>query len=208
LLIRSAFFHWHMRTFKDSVPYLVPVFEQHVSLMTYGDDCKGSVSRTLHGFDHITVATFLEARDIIFTMPDKSSDRKPFLKDEDCDFLKRKNVYHPELKHILGALDETSIMKSLHSNVKSSAISQVELSVQVLDGALFEWFAHGRDVYESRREQVLQVAERHGLVSSCRNLRKTYDDWVDEWKTQYRPGDDSSITSHYVSSLSDDSSDF
>jgi hypothetical protein len=66
------------------------------------------------------------------------------MKDEDADFLKRKNVFIPELERHVGALDEESIFKSLHSNLRSKSLTKQELAATCIDGAIREWFFHGR----------------------------------------------------------------
>lgn len=74
------------------------------------------------------------------------------MKDGDADFLKRKNRYDEDLDSVVGMLDEMSIFKSLHSGLKSADLSPKEISAQNIDGALREWFFHGREIFELRME--------------------------------------------------------
>lgn len=141
----------------------LPKFKSVCAVGTYGDDLKGSVKVGYDWFNHVTVAEFLGKNDIVFTMPDKESEPIPFMKDEDADFLRRKNVYNPETGLIHGALDEESIFKSLHS-VNKSALGQEELAIQNMQCALREWFHHGREVYERRQRQLLEVADKAGFL--------------------------------------------
>jgi hypothetical protein len=88
----------------------------------------------------------------------------------------------------MGALDENSIFKSLTSVLKSKAISPMEQSMQNIDGALREWFAHGREHYEMRREQMKQVAKQHGITGGCAMLNCSYDDCLEMYRERYGLG--------------------
>jgi hypothetical protein len=163
----------------------LPKFREICSLITYGDDAKSSVKEGYDEFNHIAVADFLKSNDMVFTMPDKTSTPTKFMKDEDADLLKRKNVFNPDLQLIMGALDEKSIFKSLHSVLKSKAVSNEEQCMSNIDGALREWFAHGRDVYETRRTQMQEVASLANIQHGCKELQTTYDDCVDRYCEKY-----------------------
>jgi hypothetical protein len=158
-------------------------FRDVVSLATYGDDAKGSVMVGFEKFNHISFASFLEANDMKFTMPDKESEPVPLMTDTQADFLKRKNRFDEDLGHVVGMLEEKSIFKSLHSILKSKVASPEEVAAQNIDGALREWFFHGRDVYEMRRAQMQEVAKRTSML--CQTLQMSFDDKVDEWKEKY-----------------------
>jgi hypothetical protein len=56
-----------------------------------------------------------------------------------------------------------------------------------IDGALREWFNHGRDKYELRRSQMKIIAERAKIDHGCLMLNKTFDDQLLEWKEKYMP---------------------
>ena len=156
-----------------------------MALETYGDDAYGSVRPGYDKFNHVQMANYLADHDMKFTMPDKESDPIPFLNRFDADFLKRKNRYSEELGQYVGMLEEASIFKSLHSIIKSKSVSPMEVCTQNIDGALREWFFHGREVFEHRRKQMKQIAEVHDLP--CRTLEDDYDSRVAEWKLKYKP---------------------
>jgi hypothetical protein len=118
-------------------------------------------------------------------MPDKESEPVPFMNRYDVDFLKRKTRYSEELGHFVGMLDESSIFKSLHSILRSKEVTPIEVCTQNVDGALREWFFHGREVFEHRRAQMRQIADECELP--CRTLDKDYDSRVEEWKLKYKP---------------------
>lgn len=160
-------------------------FQDVVSLITYGDDAKSSVREGWDEFNHIAVAEFLAARDMKFTMPDKTSIPTKFMTDEAADLLKRKNVFNKEVGLYFGALDESSIFKSLHSVLRSKAVTNDEQCMSNIDGACREWFAHGRDVYEKRRLQMQEVAEKSGLAFGCQELDVSYDEALDRFCEKY-----------------------
>jgi hypothetical protein len=160
-------------------------FRKACAATTYGDDVKSSVNRKYPGYNHITVAKFFKKHDVIFTMPDKTSTPTEYMDDADCEFLKRRSVYNAEVNMSFGALDEMSIFKSLHSAVRSKVLSPTEQAVSNIDGALQEWFAHGEDVYELRRAQMIQISDRAGFT--CRETSTPYAIRLAEWKEKYLP---------------------
>lgn len=179
LLFRCAYYHIYAGR-KN-----LPAFRDVCSLITYGDDAKSSVHADFPEFNHISVAKFLEERDMKFTMPDKESEPTPYMIDKEADLLKRANVYSEDTGMIMGALDEDSIFKSLHSCLKSKAITREQQAMQNIDGALREWFNHGREVYEKRREQMREVAKRAGITHGCTVIHESYDDRLQAWKDKY-----------------------
>ena len=179
LLFRCAFFH----IYKDRK---VPEFREVCALITYGDDAKSSVHQDYPEFNHIAVASFLAERDMKFTMPDKESVPTPYMRDEDADFLKRKTVFHEELQCATGALDESSIFKSLHAVLKSGAMTLEQQSMSNIDSALRDWFHHGRAVYELRQSQMQEVANRAEISHGCPMLSVSYDELVSQWKDKYQ----------------------
>jgi hypothetical protein len=89
--------------------------------------------------------------------------------------------------YYLGALDENSILKSLKAVLKSKHVTLHEQSAQNIDGALREWFLHGREKYEERRSQMIRVAESEQISHMCSMLDKTFDDCLEVWKSKYDP---------------------
>lgn len=176
LLLRCAYYHIY-----DGK--CVAPFHHNVAVMTYGDDVKGSVREGFDAFNHMSYAKFLKERDMVFTMPDKTSDPVPYMKEKDADFLKRKSVFNKHLGIYLGALDEDSIFKSLTSVLKSKAVSPLEQSIQNMDGALREWFMHGEEVYERRRTQMMEVAKEHSI--SCDMLSVSYHEYLRKYAERY-----------------------
>lgn len=175
MLMRSAFY---------SV-YPTSNFNRFVNIMTYGDDVKGSVSWRCPGFNHLSVAKFLDAHDMKFTMPDKKSTPTRYMKNSECDFLKRVTFYNPELQCKIGILSDESIFKSLHSQMASKHVSAKEIAAQNIDGALMSWAYHGREKFMMRREQLRKVAAMCDIEHMCTRLNLEYDVFVEGWKKTF-----------------------
>jgi hypothetical protein len=120
-------------------------------------------------------------------MPDKESELVDFLPVEEFEFLKRKSVYHPKLGVELGALCDKSCFKMLHYYLrdKRSPNTPEYACALNIDTACREWFNHGEEVYEKRREQLQEIAKRAEISHLCEELNTTYDERVFEWKKRY-----------------------
>jgi len=163
-------------------------FRDMVALGTYGDDNSASVSPLLDGFTIRSIAECLAQFGQIYTMPDKESELTDFISEDDWEFLKRKNVYNEELGIHLGALSETSIAKSLHCQVRPKGCDGEDIScARNIDGALREYFAWGRETYETRREQLIRVANDHEIAFLCKELDVDYGAALERWRDKYVP---------------------
>jgi hypothetical protein len=178
LYVRIAFF----ALFKE---VKIGDFRKCVSALTYGDDFIGSVAKEYRNFNFEYFKAFLAKHKMKVTLPCKDDSSSEFLDKEDVDFLKRKSCYIPEIAQTIGKLDENSIFKSLHSNVKSKSCSTAELQRAVLQGAMHEWFAHGREVYELRLKQMEEVCRRVDLPAG--DILLPYESRVEHWIQKYRP---------------------
>jgi hypothetical protein len=158
-----------------------------LAFMTYGDDNCGSVKE---GYDQINIRDYsqwLGKYGQIYTMPDKNSELVPYLSADNVEFLKRHSNTPEGLPVPVGALAEASIFKSLHKIVKTkdSPLTDEESAAINIDGAVREWFSYGRDKYETRREQMKEVAQRAGIRHLCSELDVTYDERVTKWYENY-----------------------
>jgi hypothetical protein len=161
-----------------------------VNLITYGDDFCGSVSSDHPEFNHVSMAAVLAEADIILTMPDKTATPTPYMTIDSVDFLKRKSYFNKELNQYVGVLEEDSIFKSLHCQMNSKDASPQNIAGQNIDGALNSWFYHGKELFEMRRAQMKEVAEKADLNHMVRTLEVDYEMRVDEWKiTHGRPSE-------------------
>lgn len=198
LQLRCAYFHlWP----NSSTP---EPFRDNCAIMTYGDDVKGSVRPGYDWFNHISYANFLRERDMVFTMPDKESIPTEYMEDSDADFLKRHNIFNEDTGMIHGALDEASIFKSLHVVLESKVASFEDQCISNVDGALREWWQHGREVYETRRSQMNKVADVHEMLKSCKMLTKTYEDGLVRFRQIYLGDEEEIDESTFVSTVGDE----
>jgi hypothetical protein len=162
-------------------------FRDCVKLITYGDDNIGSVRPDIENFTIKGASEFLEAHGQVYTMPDKESELVDFLPPEEFEFLKRVSVYHPKLGVNVGALVEKSCFKMLHFYLrdKNSPDSERVACAKNIDTACREWFNHGEEVYESRRKQLIEVAERSNIRNLCEEIDVIYDARAEAWREKY-----------------------
>jgi hypothetical protein len=190
LLHRLAFNHVYDEERRDEIGLELGLgrrarMRDLVNLVTYGDDAMGSVMEGYDDFNHVTMANYLAENGMKFTMPDKTSEPKPFMHFHEVDFLKRRTAFNPDLGVNVGQLDESSIFKSLHSILKSKAVEPLEVSRMNIDGALREWFFYGEKHFEMRRGQMEKVAKKCRITSDA--LDMDYWERVEEWKLKYTP---------------------
>jgi len=168
----------------DNIIGLEYVFRDSVAIMTYGDDLAGSVHHDAREFNFRTVKEFFASHGIKITLPDKSDVVCDFIPRKDLDFLKRTSNYIPEIDARLGKLVEDSIFKSLHSNLESKVATRREVSASAIVGAMHEWFAHGRSVFEMRQQQMRTVCERADMKLNAVEI--TFDERAAHWLENYR----------------------
>lgn len=164
-------------------------FREACALITYGDDNAGSVAPEFSGFNIKSCSDVLAKYGQTYTMPDKESEMVDFIGIDQLEFLKRKSVYHPLLNCEVGALSEDSCFKMLHCFLreKNSPLSEVEACAMNIDTALMEWFNHGPEVYEMRRDQMRDLARLARLTNLCTQLHVSYLDKVEQWHDRYDP---------------------
>lgn len=162
-------------------------FRDCVKLITYGDDNIGSVRPDIENFTIKGASEFLGVHGQVYTMPDKESELVDFLPPEEFEFLKRVSVFHPKLGVNVGALVEKSCFKMLHFYLrdKNSPDSERVACAKNIDTACREWFNHGEEVYETRRKQLIEVAERSDIRKLCEEIDVDYDMRADAWREKY-----------------------
>lgn len=158
-------------------------FRSCVAAITYGDDFFGSVLEEYRRFNFYTYKEFLAKTGMKITLPDKSDDEVCFMDIKDSDFLKRKSNFIPEIGHSIGKLDENSIFKSLHANLASKSCLPEEVSSSCIETAMHEWFAHGRELYNVRAEQMREVCDLADLPVPA--VHVTFDERVRNWQNKY-----------------------
>lgn len=139
-------------------------FNSVVTQMNYGDDNIMSVSEDRKEFNHTAIQKELEKSGVIYTMADKEGVSIPFIKMEDCAFLKRTFRHDVDRDVYLGPLDVMSLYKTLHTCVKSDTVTLELQNCDMVSSVLFEAFLHGRDFYEDFREKMIKVLEKCSVV--------------------------------------------
>lgn len=160
----------------------VPQFDQRVALMCYGDDNAMSVASEEKLFNHTSVSNELNKVGITYTMADKEAESVPFLPLSEISFLKRGFVWSEDVQSYVAPIEVSSISKSLHNYMSRKGVETLpeEIAANALLAANMEFYYHGRDVFEERRAQILQVARESGVIPYLNNLQ-TYDDLTERF---------------------------
>jgi len=175
--VRMCFFHLY--PFSEN-------FRNACALMTYGDDGIASVNKSFPLFNIQSFIKYMKGHDMKVTLPTKDDrDDIDLLPLRELDFLKRRSFYIPEIGFRIGQLDEMSIFKSLHCNLKSSVCTDMEVAVATIESAMHEWFAYGRDHYSLRMEQMRRVCDE--LKVPVRNAFVPFEVRVEDWISKYQP---------------------
>jgi len=159
-------------------------FQLYVKLITYGDDFVAGVNTLLcPWFNFANVQQVLLLIGVVLTRADKLPGSYNFKNIYDVEFLKRKFVYHEELKRHVAPLNMSSIEKSLVICVKSKSISQSHQNLAIMHSALFEMFFHGRDEFERFRDQILRYVEEADLYPYMEGRQyPTYDELLEHFR--------------------------
>jgi hypothetical protein len=165
----------YYKIMKDVDMKIIPLFNENIELMCYGDDNIMGVDDGFKMFNHTSVSNALAEYGIVYTMADKTSASIPFLHISSCDFLKRKFVFSEELQKDLCPIDETSIQKMLHCVIKSKVLTMDEQCSEVICCANREYFQYGREVFDMRHEQLQRIIDMHHLNVFCKDF-KSYDE--------------------------------
>jgi hypothetical protein len=136
----------------------IPDFDQRISLNCYGDDNGGEFhpDETL-GMDDI--GRILGECGITYTTADKKIITRKSMPFEEVSFLKRGFKWSEELGYYLAPIELASISKSLHNMMKrkgSETLPEV-IAASAIHSANREFFHHGKEVFEVRREQLLEL---------------------------------------------------
>ncbi|UQZ09578.1 putative RNA-dependent RNA polymerase [Freshwater macrophyte associated picorna-like virus 16] len=162
------------------------IFNEHVSLMTYGDDNIMSVSEDRPEFTHTSIAAALANYDISYTMADKTAASIPYIHLSQTSFLKRQFVFSEEYGIYLAPIEEMSLFKTLHSHLASKELTKEEHAANAIECVLREWFLFGEEVFNQRRMQLLEIAKKHTLMHHFRDNQLLTFDYLDsEFRNKY-----------------------
>lgn len=135
-------------------------FKCNVNLITYGDDNGMGVSRKVPWFNHTAIQHALKGIGVTYTMADKESESRPYIRIDEFTFLKRAWRLEPELGMYACPLEEASIHKSLTVWVPSRTIDEFAQMVAVIVAANNEYFFFGREVFEKHHAFFAGVLAR------------------------------------------------
>jgi len=139
-------------------------FKENVALLCYGDDNIMGVSEDTPWFNHTNIADTLSMSGVVYTMADKEAESVPYVNLDDLSFLKRGARFEEDLGAFLAPIEMDSIFKSLHNRVVNrTSCSAREHAGAAISAACTEFFLHGREVYEKRVPQLLEIVEKHDL---------------------------------------------
>lgn len=139
-------------------------FKRHVRLYTYGDDNIMGVRRGSDWFNHTVIARKLAEIGVEYTMADKESASVPFISIDDASFLKRTWRFDEEVGAMLAPLDEASIQSSLVVGIIDKDTVPQAHAVAIMQGALNEYFFHGKEKFGEWREKFGRVIISEGLT--------------------------------------------
>lgn len=135
-------------------------FQQHVSLMTYGDDNIMGVSKDAPWFNHTALSQALSSIGMVYTMADKDAESVPYISIRDADFLKRGFV--PSEGRVLCPLSLTSIHKSLCVWVKSKTEVTQDQYTSVVGSAVREFFQYGPERFALETDRLKRLLRHLG----------------------------------------------
>jgi len=162
----------------------VPLFKVVVSLMTYGDDNIMTVKKGYEQFNHTEIAKQFAKVGIKYTMADKDAESVPFIHLSDASFLKHFAVWDDELNLYRSPVEEASIAKMLHTHLKSKVLSMKQSSAEAIQNVALKYFEFGRSIYEVRREQLLEVADKADIRSYVGPI-PSYDERLEWYRTKF-----------------------
>ena len=187
---------YHRCVFRILYPNYKGKFTDAVSLMSYGDDVKMSVSKDFPQYNHTKIQEVFNSFGIDYTMAEKEAESVPFIDHVDADFLKRKSRWEPSYSYEdesggqhngmwIAMLDKESIYKSLHCNLSSKSQAQEEVAIQCIGGALREMFFYGKEEFDAFHEQMKEVVTRMQWNSSMpEQFWLSYESREDAWLAQ------------------------
>jgi len=167
----------------------VDTFQDHVSLVTYGDDNIMSVHESASFFNHTSVQEALQTIGVEYTMPNKEQHSLPFVSISDVTFLKRSFRYDEILKSVVGPLEHDSISKMLTSCVASKAFTAEQHMLSAVRSAMDEYFWYGQTIFEDRRKVFHSVLLDNGLYEFAENQSPlpTWRELLERYKVASEP---------------------
>lgn len=161
------------------------LFNSVVTQMNYGDDNVMSVSEDRKEFNHTAIQKVLEKSGVVYTMADKEGVSIPFIKMEDCSFLKRSFRHDLERDIYLGPLEVMSLYKTLHTCVKSDTVTLELQNCDMVSSVLFEAFLQGKEFYDDFRKKISRVLEKCSVVHWFPHGVPSFESQQEVWDKRY-----------------------
>lgn len=169
-------------------------FRSVVRVYTYGDDSIPSLKSCItHVYNLASYAEYWKQYGVVVTDANKSDVLVPILPLKDCDFLKRGFRRDEERGVWTAPLAEKSIFKRLHTFIPSSVLNEHEQCGEALASSLRDYFEYGREIFDIRRLQLIEIARRCGLESHVPGGFPDYDVFVLEYDNKYRSEKSSAV---------------
>lgn len=161
-----------------------PYFRDVVSLMTYGDDNIMTVKKGFSSINHTRISQVFASMGIKYTMADKDAESVPYIHLSEASFLKHYAVWDDELKLYRSPCEEASIAKMLHTHIESAVLSREQSSAEAIKNVALKYFEFGREVYEEKRAQLMEVAKRAHLLGYVHEI-PTYEERVHWYREKF-----------------------
>jgi hypothetical protein len=163
-------------------------FQEWVSLRTFGDDSIGGVHSSCSKFNISNILHTWKKYGINGTDSSKNVDSVlKFLKRCELEFLKRSFTYSYEFGCYIAPLEIKSMFKCLSCHVPPRFMTIEAVTGQCVDNFMMEAKFHGRKYYESSREKLRIICEKHDITKHCLLLGYDYYSAVKDWKKIYKP---------------------
>lgn len=153
-------------------------FHEYAILATYGDDNFQSVSDEVPWYNHTAIRDAMKKFGVTVTMADKTAESRPYIREEEVSFLKRRFVFEPEFGKHVAPLEPESIYKSLCWNRLSDVDSPEEVLASCVMSATYEWAWHGRERYEKEMAILHSLCDKHGI----KYVSIPFDEFVAQFK--------------------------
>lgn len=184
-LVNSLYMRYAYYTIAEEDGWLrIPPFRKVFALMVYGDDNVGTVKKGYPSINHTRIASVFQSMGIKYTMADKDAESVPYIHLSEASFLKHFAVWDDELKLYRSPCEEGSIAKMLHSHMESGVLSMEQSSAEAISNAALKYFEFGREVYEEKRCQLMDVARESGLMGYVADL-PSYDERLDWYRSKF-----------------------
>nr|QKE55045.1 MAG: polyprotein [Picornaviridae sp.] len=137
-------------------------YDDHVAFTAYGDDHICRVSEVAAPwFNMLTISAKLASWGIEYTMPDKHSELKKFLEDDELIYLKRHFVNRRGRIDAPMPVDKIlDILSWVHASSEAEA---KEVTAQAAESVFLELTHHGRDVYQKWHDKICEEAVSAGV---------------------------------------------